>query len=70
MPPIDDLLNHYRNLAAQMRDDLIPLESGQTIMRENDGTGWVDITQDWIDETKRRIKNLENIIAAYEKRNA
>ena len=65
---IDEIIEPYRKLVAQMRQDLEAFESGRMELRENTGSGWVNITQHWIDETKRRIGNLDELIAAYEKR--
>lgn len=66
---MDELLQWCRERRAIMLSDLEPLESGEMRMGENNGSGWRDTTEAWITETKRRITDLDRLIAAYEKRN-
>jgi hypothetical protein len=68
MSQYDELLKWCRSRRLTMLDDLKPLEAGKMTMGSNDGSGWRDITQAWIAETKRRIAELDTLIAAYEKR--
>jgi hypothetical protein len=52
MGKFDAILEHAQKRQAQLIDDLKPLEGGQMKIGQNDGTGWRDVTQKWIDETK------------------
>ena len=70
MATLNDFRDHYRKLIAQMRDDIKSMESGQWAMFDLQDGKRVDITADCVNENKRRVKKLEDIIAAYEKRDA
>jgi len=67
MAQIDEHLAYYREFIAQMKGDIELMESGKWQMFElKDGTR-VDKTGDWIKDLKRRVANLQNIVAAYER---
>ena len=66
----DELLEWCRVRRAILLDDLKPLESGQSKLGENNGSGWRDVTPDWIKTTRARIADLDRLIAAYEQRNS
>ena len=59
---------HYSRLVAQMQDDLKSFESGPWRMDEIRDGRQVDITDEWIQELKHRVANLQQIIIAYERR--
>ena len=69
MAAIDELLDHYRSLRAQMLDDIASFESGRMSMGEIQNGERVDITDKWVQELRRRIDDLEGIIAYCERRN-
>jgi len=68
MTLIEDLLAHYSRLVAQMQDDLKSFESGRWRMDEIRDGRQVDITDEWIQELRHRVANLQQIIIAYERR--
>ena len=65
---VDELLAHYRDVVAQMNSQIADMEIGRLNLRENNGRGWVDITMRFAEEQRQRVKRLEQIIAAHEKR--
>ena len=69
MAAIDELLDHCRNLQAQMLVDIASFESGRMSMGEIQNGERVDITDKWVQELRRRIDDLEGIIAYCERRN-
>ena len=69
MAAIDELLDHCRNLRAQMLDDIASFELGRMSMGEIQNGERVDITDKWVQELRRRIDDLEGIIAYCERRN-
>ena len=69
MAAIDELLDHYRKLRAHMLDDIASFESGRMSMGEIQNGKRVDITDKWVQELRRRIGDLEGIIASCERRN-
>jgi len=68
MTLIEDLLAHYSRLVAQMQDDLKSFESGRWRMDEIRDGRQVYITDEWIQELRHRVANLQQIIIAYERR--
>jgi len=69
MGKFDAVLKWCKERRDSMIEDLEPMEAGRFQLRENDGSGWRDITQRCIAETKKRIEEMERIIVGYEKHN-
>lgn len=70
MGQYDEILAWSRAQIATMTADIASMEAGAWALRENDGSGWVDITPKWIKTLKGRVVELEKLVAAYEGRNA
>lgn len=70
MGKFDDVITHHRRVIADMRSDVTAMENGTWCLWENTGAGRVDITAKWTEELKRRVAELERIVAAYEAINA
>jgi hypothetical protein len=66
MTPID--LRTERAWIAQMRDDIKSFASGQRWMGEIKNGTRVNTTTKWVQELKRRLANLLNIVAANKRR--
>ena len=68
-PALADLLAHYRSLSAQMREDADALEAGR--WRLYDGPGHDhDISKEWAALKRSQADKLDQIVAAYEAKNA
>jgi hypothetical protein len=66
MAAIDELLAHYRELRAQMLDDIQHWRKHSWKLRHNNE----DITDKWLSDQQARADKLGRIIAAHEKRSA
>jgi hypothetical protein len=62
MAAIDELLAHYRELRAQMLDDIAHWRANGWRLRENNE----DITEKWLADQQARADKLGIIITAYE----
>ena len=66
MTPVDELIEHYRELRDKMLQDLQHGKEHGWRVRSNNK----DVTAEWMSEHKRRADHLSEIIAAHEKRHA
>jgi transcriptional regulator with XRE-family HTH domain len=64
IPTTVELSCKYLAQQARLRQQLEKLESGKMTMRENQGTGLIDITEEWAQQIRIWLSDLDAALAA------
>ena len=69
MGKFDNQLAHWREQHRIAVEDLEALQSGEKKMAEDNGEGWLDASDRWIDRVRTEVVLFSQLVEVYEKLN-
>ena len=69
MGKFDNQLAHWREQHRIALEDLEALLSGERKMAEDNGDGWIDVTDRWMDRVQTEVVVFARLVQVYEKLN-